>query len=294
MKLHHLRYFIAVAEEGHFGRAAERLGIGQPPLSLQIQRLEKQMKIKLFNRRSRGVELTEGGRVLLKHARYILANVDDALNEVQRFGRGESNEINLGFAGGTYFNRDVTARLSRFTSSHSELLLKSVLAGHTPDLIRKLLEGSVDAAFIRPLTDTLDGLELTPVVQESLAVVLPINHRFAGSDVAISLELLATEPFVLCERNNIGTMFDILMAACQQAGFTPIRGQYALQIEAIIPMVSAGFGISIVPDSMRNNLHSGVVLLPVEGQTLNTAVILATRHHDASPAIGKFVTSVTN
>ena len=236
----------------------------------------------------------EGGRVLLKHARYILANVDDALNEVQRFRRGESNEINLGFAGGTYFKRGVTARLCQFTCTHTELLLKSVFAGHTPDLIRKLLEGSVDAAFIRPLTDTLDGVELTPVVQASLAVVLPINHRLAISGGAISLEMLATEPFVLCERDNIGTMFDILIAACHQAGFTPIRGQYALQIESIIPMVSAGFGIPIVPDSLRNDLHSGVVLLSIEGKTLNTAVLLATRYRDTSPAIGKFVSSVIN
>jgi len=294
MKLHHLRYFIAVAEEGHFGRAAERLGIGQPPLSLQIQRLEKQMKIKLFNRRSRGVELTEGGSVLLKHARHILANVDDALSDVQRFRRGECNEINLGFAGGTYFNREIAARLCQFKCNHTELLLKSVLEGHTPDLIRKLLEGTIDAAFIRPLTDTLDGLALTPVLQEPLAVVLPVNHRLALSGGAISLDMLAHEPFVLCERNNIGRMFDTLMAACHQAGFTPVRGQRALQIEAIIPMVSAGFGISVVPGSMRNNLHSGVVFLTIEGQALNTAVILATRHRDASPAIGKLVNSVKN
>ena len=288
MKLHHLRYFIAVAEEGHFGRAAERLGIGQPPLSLQIQRLEKRIQIKLFHRRSRGVELTEGGKVLLRHARHILANVDDALNDVQRFRRSESNEINTGFAGGTWFNPDVAARLRQFKSHHTELLMKSVLAGHAPDLIRKLLEGNVDAAFIRPLTDTLDGIELTPVVQEPLAVVLPVNHRLATAGGVISLDRLAPENFVLCERNNIGKLSDDLMAACHQAGFTPLCEQYALQVEAIIPMVSAGFGISIVPDSLRNSLHGGVVFLPLQNLKLNTAVLLATRHRDASPAIHKF------
>lgn len=294
MKLHHLRYFIAVAEEGHFGRAAERLGIGQPPLSLQIQRLEKRIQIKLFHRRSRGVELTEGGRVLLRHARHILANVDDALNDVQRFRRSESNEINSGFAGGTWLNQEVSARLSQFKSNHSELRMKSVLAGHTPELIRKLLEGNVDAAFIRPLTDMPEGIELTPVALEPLAIVLPVNHRLATAGGTISLDKLAQENFILCERNNIGKLSDDLMAACHQAGFMPLCEQYALQVEAIVPMVSAGFGISIVPDSMRNSLHGGVMFLPVENQKLNTAVLLATRHRDASPAIQKFRKAMTS
>jgi len=128
MKLHHQRYFIAVAQEGRFGRAAERLEPGQSPLSLQIQSLEKRMGIKLFYRRARVVEPTEGCRLLLKHARYILASDDDALNEVQRFKRGQGNELNSGFAGGTYFNRDVSTILYQHKCTHSELLLKPAQA----------------------------------------------------------------------------------------------------------------------------------------------------------------------
>jgi len=292
MKLHHLRYFIAVAEEGHFGRAAERLEIGQPPLSLQIQSLEKRMEIKLFYRRSRGVELTEGGRLLLKHARHILASVDVALHEVQRFKRSQGNELNLGFAGGTYFNRDVSTILYQFKCTHTEVLLKPALAGHTPELIRKLLEGNVDAAFIWPLTTMIDGIELTPVVQERLAVVLPVAHKLAVADSTVSLEKLAKEPFVLCERGSIGGLFDTIMAACSQAGFTPLCEQAVLQIEAIIPMVSAGLGVSIFPDSMRKTLNSGVMFLPIEDHTPITTVLLATRYRDTSPVIRKFMASV--
>src|ERR1700756_5373812 len=103
MELRHLRYFVVVAEELHFTRAAERLGIGQPPLSLQIQRLEREIGTKLFRRLSRGVELTEAGSLLLEHARQILAHTEQAIAEVKQLSRGESGQLRVGFAGATYF-----------------------------------------------------------------------------------------------------------------------------------------------------------------------------------------------
>lgn len=291
MKLQHLKYFVAVAEEGHFGRAAERLGIGQPPLSLQIQRLEKELDTRLFRRLSRGVELTEAGELLLGHALYILNYIHNAVDDVTRLKRGEIGQLSIGFAGGTYFNPEVTSLIHRFRSAHHCVSLKSAL-GNTPELIDKLLQGTVDAAFVRPPTDKIANIMFTPVIEEEMLLALPDTHRLAVSGKPIALSELADEPFVMCDRDIGSGLFDTIFRACNQAGFVPHIEQNAPQVGAIVPMVGAGFGISLVPSSLRQIQTQGVVFMPIKEEVPRIAVVLATRYRDPSPALKNFIASV--
>ncbi|WP_205954839.1 LysR family transcriptional regulator [Pantoea stewartii] len=288
MKLQHLKYFIAVAEEQHFGRAAEKLGMGQPPLSLQIQSLEKELDVRLFRRRSRGVELTDAGKLLLRHAMFITNYVESTLSDMRRFRRGESGELNVGFAGGTYFNPEITASIHEFRQTHPGVILKSAL-GNTPELMEKLLKGTVDAAFVRPQNENVTQIEFTPVVKEEMLMALPTSHPLARSKSEVDLIKFADDPFIVCDRKIGIGLYETIISACNRAGFIPHMDQNAPQVAAIIPMVAAGFGVSLVPASLLQIQTPGVKFLKVKGETPTISVALATRCRDPSPALHSFI-----
>ena len=199
MELRHLRYFVVVAEERHFTRAAERLGIGQPPLSLQIQRLEREIGATLFRRLSRGVELTEAGVLLLDSARHILALVDRTSTDVKRLSRGEIGHMRVGFAGATYFQPLVPAIIREFRTRRPDVVL-SPEQSNTPSLVEGLKEGRVDAAFIRPPIESADEVDVELLVREDMVVVLPHSHPLARAGAPVSLSALAEETFLLFPR----------------------------------------------------------------------------------------------
>jgi DNA-binding transcriptional LysR family regulator len=288
MELRHLRYFVVVAEERHFTRAAERLGIGQPPLSLQIQRLEREMGAQLFRRLSRGVELTEAGVLLLDNARQILAMVERTRTDVQRLSRGEIGHLRLGFAGATYFQPLVPAVIREYRSHHLDVVL-SQEQSNTPSLVDGLLQGRVDAAFIRPPIESADEVEIELLVTEDMVVVLPHTHPLAQSGASVSLSALAAETFILFPRTIGAGLYDAVTTACQRAGFIPRHGQEAPQITSIAPMVGAGFGVSIVPRSTSQIQMDEVVYLPIAGDAPKAPISLAWRRHDPSPVVCQFL-----
>jgi DNA-binding transcriptional LysR family regulator len=288
MELRHLRYFVVVAEERHFTRAAERLGIGQPPLSLQIQRLEREIGATLFRRLSRGVELTEAGALLLHNARQILALVDRTLTDVQRLSRGEIGHVRLGFAGATYLQPLVPAIIREYRRRHPDVVL-SPEQSNTPALLEGLLEGRIDAAFIRPPIQSTDELDLKLLVTEDMVVVLPHTHPLAHSGASVSLSALASETFILFPRTIGAGLYDAIMTACQRAGFIPKLGQDAPQITSIVPLVGAGFGISIVPRSTSQIQTGEVVYLAIAGGAPSAPISIAWRRHDPSPVVHRFL-----
>ena len=291
MKISYLKYFKAVADERHFGRAAEKLNIGQPPLSLQIQRFEEELGVKLFHRRSRGVELTEAGDALLVHARYILDYVENAKSDIQRVSRGEKGILHVGFAGGTYFHGLVTEIFHDFREKYPDIKVITAL-GNTPELINKISEGTVDAAFIRPSIEAMDNIEVIAITEESLVVALHKSDPMASNEVNISLKSLSQSPFILCERSLGAGLFDTVISACKIAGFNPIIEQNAPQIAAIIPMVGAGFGVSLIPSSLRQIQSEGVIFLKVKEEIPNILIGLATRKNDTSSIVKNFKTSI--
>lgn len=288
MELRHLRYFLAVAEERHFTRAAARLGIGQPPLSMQIRQLERELGVRLFRRLSRGVELTEAGQLLQERAAPILRQLEQARADLLRLARGEAGRIRLGFAGATYFLPQVPALIQAYRQRHPEVQL-SPEQSNTPALLDGLHGGSVDVAFIRPPIEADDALTVTPLAEEDMLAVLPSRHPLALKAEAVTLAALAGETFILFPREIGPGLHDTVVGACHRAGFSPRLGLAAPQISSIVPMVEAGFGVSVVPRSVGRIGGEGVAYLPVAGDALRAPVALAYRRGERAAAVRGFV-----
>ena len=287
MELRHLRYFVAVAEELNFTRAAKRLGINQPPLSFQIRRLEKELGTLLFLRGTRGVELTNAGKLMLEEARLILKEVETAKAGVQRRARGESGRIVIGFSGGTYFHPLIPAIIREYRTDYPDVILFPQVSG-TAFLTVQLLAGQIDIAFVRLPIDDGDGLVIEPLVEEPTVMVVPAGHPL-GRRTSASLRAFAQDSFVLYPRTINPRVYDSIIAAFKQAGFTPVLGQEAPQISSVIPLVAAGLGVSIVPQSMGRILMDGVKYLTIEGQAPRVKICLAYRRDDCNPAVRNFV-----
>jgi DNA-binding transcriptional LysR family regulator len=288
MDLRLIRYFVAVAEELHFTRAAERLGIRQPPLSQQIRKLELELGTPLFHRLTRGVELTEAGSLLLEEGRRILDQVERTKANVQSRARGDAGRLNVGFAGATYFQPQVPKIIQAYRKLYPEVLL-SPQQGNTPLLIEGLLSGSLDVAFVRPPLADGSGIAVQFVVEEPMRIVLPSRHPLAASP-AIPLAALAQEPFILFPRAIGPGLYDSIIASCQRAGFNPMFGQEAPQIPSIVHLVAAGFGVSLVPQSIEQIHAEGVLYVPIEGEAPGAPIAVGYRKDDRRATVRNFVT----
>jgi DNA-binding transcriptional LysR family regulator len=288
MELRHLRYFTAVAEELHFTRAAARLGIRQPPLSAQIRQLEREMGTPLLRRLTRGVELTDAGRLLLDQARAILQQVEQAKADVQRCIRGETGHLHVGFASATYFPAVVAAIFRDFTQRYPGVTI-SPEQSTSPSLADGLRAGRIDMALIRPPVSGTDGLALDLLVEEDMLVALPAAHALARRK-AVPLDALAAETFILFPRAAGPGLYDLVISACRAAGFSPRIGPEAPQIVASVAMVAAGFGIALVPRSVGQIQIEGTVYRPIAGEAPRAPIMLAHRRDDRSPAVRSFVT----
>lgn len=287
MDLRHLRYFVAVAEELHFTRAADRLGIKQPPLSLQIRQLEQELGTALFRRLTRGVQLTEAGALLLEEARRILDQVERTKTSVQNRARGETGRIRVGFAGATYFHPRIPGLIQAYRKLYPDVLLVPEQS-NTPQLIASLDDDAMDVAFVRPPLGDTDDIVLMPLVDEAMRIVLPSHHPRAG-DHSLSLADLAREMFILFPRVIGPGLYDNIIASCQRAGFSPKLGQEAPQITSIVHLVAAGFGVSIVPQSLEQIRAEGIVYLPIEGEAPHARISLAVLKDNRSATVRNFV-----
>lgn len=287
MELRHLCYFVAVAEELNFTRAAERLGISQPPLSSQIRQLEKKLGTPLFHRRTRSVELTDAGKLLLEEARVILRQVETAETGVQRRARGETGQLVVGSAGATYFHPLIPAIIREYGKRYPDIVL-APQASNTSLLVARLHAGQVDIALIRPPIDDSDGLAIEPLVNEDTVVILPNGHILCGL-ASVPLAALAKETFVMYPRGLNPGNYDSVVAACRRAGFDPTLGQEAPQIVSVIPLVAAGLGVSVVPRSTARILSDEVCYRPINGVAPHAEICLAYCRHDASRAVQNFV-----
>lgn len=274
MELRHLRYFVAVAEELNFTRAAARLGIGQPPLSQQIRDLETELGILLFHRVPHGAELTEAGREFLEEARGILSSAERAKEVARRAHRGETGRLALGFTGSAAFNPVVSATIRNFRRSWPQVLL-SLEEMNTFRLLEKLVRGDLDAAFIRPGMQDPEGVRLRRLPPEPTLIALPASHKLAA-ETELPLTALANEPFVLFPRGAGLSLYDQIVDSCREAGFEPVIGQSAPQISSVVNLVAADLGVSIVPQSIAQIALEGVVYRPIVGPAPIASLALAT------------------
>lgn len=286
MELRHFRYFLAVAQEGNVTRAAEKLGIGQPPLSQQILALEREMGVQLFRRTGHGVTLTESGQALLADAKRLLDDADSAVLNAQRAGRGETGHIHLGFTASSAFNPAVPALIRAFRNAYPGVGL-SLTEGNTAQLLSFLEEGRLDLAFLRPGLHAFTGISLYRIADERMMIVLPLKHPLAQRK-SVALAALANESFVLIPRAASPTLHDEIVSACREAGFEPKLGQQAPQLSSVVSLVSAEFGISIVPASVSQIHAEGVVYVDISGASVRTRLALASRENDISAKTANF------
>ena len=289
MELRHLRYFIAVAEEGHITRAAERLGIQQPPLSNQIRALERELDVLLFRRKPRGVELTDAGRALLVDARSILAHVDHAFAATRRTARGEQGRIAVGFTSSAPFHPFVPRVLRAFRQSFPLVSLVLEESG-TSEMVAALRGEKIDAAFIRSPVPEPAGLVLLALLEEEMMAVLPTGHELARSKAPLRLAALANETFVLYRRPVGAGLHDTIIAACHAAGFSPSVSQEAPRITSTLNLVAAALGVSIVPASLQRLHMEGVVFRRIKGPVRPHAPLnLIYRRGEQSAAVRRFI-----
>lgn len=288
MELRHLRYFIAVAEELHFGRAAQLLGISQPPLSQQIQALEQELGARLFERTNRRVELSEAGRLFLDEARQVLAQVDKAADVARRAQLGELGEMKIGFTTSAPINSGIPKAIyafrQRFPAVHLNLKEMS-----SRDVADALLDETIEIGLMRPLA-LPESLLVTELFREPLVAVLSATHPLAeGSERGLLLSTLANEPFVFFPRSYGSGLHAQLMSLARQAGFSPHFAQEAGEAMTIIGLVAAGLGVSVLPASFQRMRIDGVVYRTLLDADAVTAVWLVQRRESASVMAHAFV-----
>lgn len=293
MELRHLRYFVAVAEEEHITRAAERLGMQQPPLSQRIRALERELDVQLFRRKARGVELTDAGRVFLENVRATLAQYDRTLESTQRAARGEQGRLCIGVLPTAPFHPFVPSAIRAFRAKFPlvSLTLDECLR---VEAIEGLRSERMDVAFLRSHLSGSQDLVANPLLEEPMVVALPKGHALArrGGE-ALPLKDLADETFIVYARQLGPAFYEMTMAACLQAGFSPHLGQEAPRVTSALSLVAAGLGISIVPASMQRMAMDGIVYRGLKGPPQLKAVLcLASRRGDPSVVVRNFLNLV--
>jgi DNA-binding transcriptional LysR family regulator len=291
MELRHLRYALAIADHLHFTKAAKALGIGQPPLSQQIKALEDELGVRLFHRLTRGVELTEAGRAFMPLAQSAVQAAEQAKAAAQRAARGEIGGLSIGFTSSASFNPIVPGIIGRFREGFPSLAI-SLVEQTTTRLLESLADGTLDIAFLRPVLGETDGLATRRLPDEDLWVALPARHRLAGSGPLDLLDL-AGEPFILYPRANGRLLYDTIIAACRNAGFSPRIAQEAPQMASTVNLVAAGVGVALVPESMCQLHAQGVEYARIAGNGPKAQLVLAhKRDGPMPPAVRNFMSVV--
>jgi DNA-binding transcriptional LysR family regulator len=291
VELRHLRYFVAVAEELNFGRAAERLRIAQPPLSRQIRDLEREIGSPLFERVPRGVELTPAGRAFLPEARLTLAQAERAQRSAQRAAQGETGRLRVGFVE---------------AATHSGILpdVLSFFRAHLPSVGLSLFEldalrqaeafqdGRIDVGLLHsPPLDAARWLRVEPIYEEPVILAVSKLHPLAAR-ARLTLSTLAEESFVSFPRVVAPEMYDEIIARCRAAGFSPRIVQEATGWHTLASLVSAGVGIGFVPRSIAEFQQAGVVYRPVRGLAVEMSLAAVWKRAERSPVRERFVAAL--
>jgi DNA-binding transcriptional LysR family regulator len=315
IELRHIRYFVAVAEELHFGRAARRLHLAQPPLSQQIRRLEEILGYPLFIRTSRQVKLTTAGELFLDRARSTLRKVHDDMEVARSAGRGELGFLTVGFIGSSMLTA-LPAMLGAYRRRHPRLNLQ-LREGYTSRVVEALIEGTVDVGFLRDAGPT-DSLEVETLFSEPFVAVLPKHHPLVTKSrgpkkrgrhpeknpqarhrallatgdrhpaTAFSARQLRDEPFVLFSSSVGGRAYDKTIAVCEEHGFRPHVVQEAPQWLTILRLVGAGLGVTIAPACVERIAAPDVVCRPLRKTTIKSDIELAYRTGDERSIVQAF------
>jgi DNA-binding transcriptional LysR family regulator len=285
MELRHLKYFVAVAEELHFGRAAKRLHIAQPPLSQQIMNLEYELGVKLFDRTRRSIQMTDAGVYFLKEAQQLLLHVEQAAETARRIYRGQAGRLIVGFVGSvihTFLPEGL--RLFRERFPDVELVLQEL---NTAEQIKSLHAGRIDVGFL--YLDAQDSLLASQQLSQApLMVVLPKKHALA-SRKSLDIRELAQEPFIANTRSSEPVVRDAFISLCHSAGFSPKIAQEAGHVQTVLGLVASGLGACLLPDFIKNIRRPGVRYIPLSGSPPAVKLAVVWRGDDPSTLVKSFV-----
>ncbi|MGW9133678.1 LysR family transcriptional regulator [Streptomyces sp. NPDC055681] len=282
MELRHLSAFIAVAEELHFGRAAKRLQMAQPPLSQQIRQLEKELGVQLFERNTRSVRLTSAGESFLQPVRTVLDDLDTAVRAARAAGRGEYGRVTIGFAGASsHETLPLLTRAVRAAHPALELVMKGQT--YADVALAGVADGSLDLGFVR-LPVTRPGVQYRVIDEEELVCALPSDHPLVRLE-RVPIEVLAQEPFVSFPANTGSTVRDATVGACEAAGFNPRVVQEAPDSYTILALVAAGVGVTLTVTSCQHIQQNGLVYRPLAGPPIRLQAALAWRTDNPSAAL---------
>ncbi|AKM31802.1 hypothetical protein AB870_19355 [Pandoraea faecigallinarum] len=289
MELRHLRYFVTVAEELHFSRAAQKLNIGQPPLSMQIRALEDELGVPLFERSQRRVFLTPAGRTFLARARQILADADAARLEVQRIAGLYAGELRIAFT----TSAPMTNLMKRVLTSYRQRYPRVTLTlSESPSENQReaLMERTLDIGLLRQAEEAppVPGLSFETLIDEALVVVLHQGHPLAQRS-SLSIADLAEEAFIM-HPHGVGTAIDgQIRRMCERAGFTPRVVQEARESTTIVALAASGLGVAVLPAAVRCIQIEGAYFMDLGEPDAHAPLLLGKRHDDNSPLVQAFV-----
>jgi DNA-binding transcriptional LysR family regulator len=291
MELRHLRYFVAVGEEQHFGRAASRLHIAQPPLSRQIQDLEREMGFPLFDRLPRGVRLSAAGKLFLSDARRILQDVDEAKRRAERIALGKAGTLRIGIAMALSWHGMVVESFREFRRRQpdAELVLHHLISIHQ---IEAVLSGRLDAGFAAAVTPWNKDLAHWEFARDKILLAVPKGHPLTKRG-KIRLRDLRDKPFIWFQRSANPTFDDLLTRECARGGLgAPRIVQEATDRDTVLGLVQCGMGIAWLTESIRWHCSRGVVLLPVVDMKVRLPFNVIWKKDNSLPLLQKFVAQV--
>lgn len=286
MEIRQLRYFLAVAEELSFSRAATRLHVSQPPLSMHVKALEEELEVRLLDRTNRGVSLTPAGQVLLDEARAILRRLDQAKTKVQHAGQGEVGTLSVGFVSIAGYGI-LPPALKRFRERFPKMDVQ--LHELTTDAqIRELKAGRLDLGIgLAPVEEA--GLAFETVLQDNLLLAAPVRHPSVPRSGPVRLKSLSNEHFIIPPRDVAPGLYDLIISLCRGSGFVPKITQHARQMQTVIGLVASGMGLALVPASVQNLKRSGVQYRALKGTSGHVELGLLRPRDDEALAANSFI-----
>lgn len=294
MELRQLRYFVAVADAAHMTRAAEQLGIQQPPLSQQIRLLETRLGVRLFHRHPKGMSLTDPGRILLDQARRILGEVESATLLMARVSQGRYGRLAVAFTSSAAAHAFTPELLREYRGRHAEVDLQ-ISELNAADLTEAVAAARLHCGLLRVPVARPPGLVFETLLSEPVRVALPVDHALAApggarsGGRAIPLRQLAAEPWILVRRPGAPGLYANLLTLCEEQGFIPRIAAEVDRMMTSLNLVAAGVGVTVVPASMQGAHPQAVVYRPLaEGARLDAPLTLVTREADGEGPAAHF------
>ena len=298
MELRHLRYVVAIAEEGTVTRAAARLRMQQPPLSAQLRDLERELGFPLFDRGRKGVEPTAAGAVFIEEARSVLAQAQRAKDRAAQAAAGLEGTLAIGFTSSAAMGRIAPEMIAAHRALYPRVRL-SFSDGNAGTLTQAVLQSTLDLALVRTPVLSVPEIRCDKILEEPLLVALSSSHPLARDasqrQRSLNLHALADEPFILVRRPGAPGMYANFVAACQAAGFVP---RIAHEVESMLTnllLVAAGVGLTVVPASMRGTHGELIDYFRLRSpMPLTAPMTLLSRHDARNPAVAKFLALARN